>query len=170
MSINYAYQYARVRETDGLCIGAEDTTTYILNRIHVPIDDADGPYLLKYYWPLPEAPVTRRECYRLEELLRELTGATVSVSRNVTVDEARADTSSFKSKFEEVNKAEIKKLKALQGNDDLIEKVVCATMNKSKAEPKDIAKVRNIISYVVNNGKKSKAQDYYIKKVLELGK
>lgn len=64
MSINYAYQYARVRETDGLCIGAEDTTTYILNRIHVPIDDADGPYLLKYYWPLPEAPVTSHDDFK----------------------------------------------------------------------------------------------------------
>lgn len=54
MSINYAYQYAHVTETNGRCIATEDTTTYILNRTCVPIDDADGPYLLKYYWPLPD--------------------------------------------------------------------------------------------------------------------
>lgn len=54
MAMTYAYQYAKCRVSDGLCTATQDTSTYILNPTYVPIDDADGPYLLKYYWPLPD--------------------------------------------------------------------------------------------------------------------
>lgn len=54
MSITYAYHYAIVRANNGLCRETQDTSDYILDPTFVPIDDASGDYLLKYYWPLPE--------------------------------------------------------------------------------------------------------------------
>lgn len=55
MALNYAYHYANVRLSDGLCLGTQDTSDYILDPTFIPIDDAhNNPYLLKYYWPLPE--------------------------------------------------------------------------------------------------------------------
>ena len=54
MATNYAYHYAIVSEDDGWCLETQDTSEYILEPTFVPIDDAWGDYLLKYYWPLPE--------------------------------------------------------------------------------------------------------------------
>lgn len=53
MSMHYGYKYAFIRE-DGLCIGTQDTTDYFLDRFHVPIEDDDLPYLMKYYHPIPD--------------------------------------------------------------------------------------------------------------------
>ena len=55
MSINYAYHYAIVQESNGLCLETQDSSVYRLIRNYIPIDDAhSGEHLLKYYWPLPE--------------------------------------------------------------------------------------------------------------------
>lgn len=53
MSVNYGYKYAVVRES-GLCTMVQDTTNYILDRLYVPIEDDDLPYLMKYYHPIPD--------------------------------------------------------------------------------------------------------------------
>jgi hypothetical protein len=53
MSIQHGYKYAIIRE-NGLCTGKDDTTNYILNRLYVPIEDDSLPYLMKYYYPIPE--------------------------------------------------------------------------------------------------------------------
>ena len=53
MANMYAYKYAFINE-DGLCLGVQDTSNYILNRTHVPIEDDTIDYGLKYYWPIPE--------------------------------------------------------------------------------------------------------------------
>lgn len=58
MAMHYGYQYAIVVPTNGLCREMQDTTDYILDHTFVPIDNAYGQYLLKYYWPLPSSPVT----------------------------------------------------------------------------------------------------------------
>lgn len=55
MALQYQYCYAKVRESDGLCLGGQDSSTYILNRAYVPIEhEFMNAYVLKYYWPLPE--------------------------------------------------------------------------------------------------------------------
>lgn len=54
MGMNYEYYYATIRESDGLCIRIRDTSSYILNRIEVPIPEYNGDYLMKYYHPIPE--------------------------------------------------------------------------------------------------------------------
>ena len=55
MATNYAYHYAIVRESDGWCLEAQDTSTYILDPTFVPIENIDTfTNYLKYYWPLPE--------------------------------------------------------------------------------------------------------------------
>lgn len=53
MAMNYAYKYARIRVSDGLCIGKMDTSTYELSPEFVPIEDDTINYLLKYYYPVP---------------------------------------------------------------------------------------------------------------------
>ena len=59
MAINYAYMYAVIEdETTGECIEVQDTTNFILARTHVPITEFNEDYILKYYWPLPNDPVT----------------------------------------------------------------------------------------------------------------
>lgn len=54
MSTHYAYKYATLR-SNGLCDGVMDTTDYILRPDYVPIEDDTLPYLLKYYYPMPES-------------------------------------------------------------------------------------------------------------------
>lgn len=54
MAQTYAYYYAVIRQ-NGLCISKHDTSDYILDPLYVPIDDFDADYLLKYYYPIPEA-------------------------------------------------------------------------------------------------------------------
>ena len=54
MSTQYAYMYAQLRSSDGLCIETLDTTNYILRPDYVPIEDDTLPYLMKYYHPIPE--------------------------------------------------------------------------------------------------------------------
>lgn len=54
MAVTYAYFYARINTTNGMCVGLKDTSNYILSNDHVPIDVYDENYLMKYYWPLPE--------------------------------------------------------------------------------------------------------------------
>lgn len=53
MGVNYQYKYAVVRE-DGLCIEVQDCTDFVLDRLHVPIEDDMLPYLMKYYHPIPD--------------------------------------------------------------------------------------------------------------------
>ena len=55
MAMNYAYYYATVRESDGLCIRTRDTSDYILDRLNIPIPEYSTAYLLKYYYPIPES-------------------------------------------------------------------------------------------------------------------
>ena len=55
MSTNYAYKYAVLNlDFNGICLGLEDTSAYILNPTHVPIEDDSIDYTLKYYYPIPE--------------------------------------------------------------------------------------------------------------------
>lgn len=55
MALQYQYCYANVRESDGLCIGAQDSSVYTLDPTYVPIEhEYMDLYALKYYWPLPE--------------------------------------------------------------------------------------------------------------------
>ncbi|MDD6828011.1 MAG: hypothetical protein PUE12_18235 [Oscillospiraceae bacterium] len=53
METRYGYKYATIRE-NGLCTGKRDSTDYILDRLYVPISNYDLPYLMKYYYPIPE--------------------------------------------------------------------------------------------------------------------
>lgn len=54
MAMNYAYYYAQIRESDGLCIAVRDTSDYILSKLTVPIPEYNRNYMLKYYYPIPE--------------------------------------------------------------------------------------------------------------------
>ena len=59
MATHYAYCYAIIGDVStGRCTGVDNTTTYILSPTHVPVPEYSYDYALKYYWPLPEAPVT----------------------------------------------------------------------------------------------------------------
>lgn len=54
MAMNYAYKYAIIADlTNGLCLGVQDTSDYILDPTYVPVESIDVPYELKYYWPIP---------------------------------------------------------------------------------------------------------------------
>lgn len=55
MATNYAYAYAVINLTTGECFQVDDSTNYILDRQHVPIPTANGNYLFKYYYPIPES-------------------------------------------------------------------------------------------------------------------
>lgn len=54
----YGYKYAILRTSDGICRGLDDTTNYILRPDYIPITDDSVNFLLKYYYPMPTAPVT----------------------------------------------------------------------------------------------------------------
>ena len=54
MDARYGYKYAVIR-TNGLCTGTQDRTDYILDPLYVPISNVDLPYLMKYYYPIPDA-------------------------------------------------------------------------------------------------------------------
>lgn len=49
MAVNYAYNYAEIDPTTGMCIGVYSTTTVSDNPnfIEIPVNDTE--YLLKYY-------------------------------------------------------------------------------------------------------------------------
>lgn len=53
MSTLYAYKYARIRISDGICRGVDDSTEYILSPEYVPIEDDTIDYYRKYYYPIP---------------------------------------------------------------------------------------------------------------------
>lgn len=53
MAIQFEYKYAIIME-NGLCIEKRDSTNFVLNRLYVPIEDDSLPYLMKYYYPIPE--------------------------------------------------------------------------------------------------------------------
>lgn len=53
MALTYAYKYARIRE-NGLCTGIQDTSTYVLDPLYVPVTDDTVNFALKYYYPIPE--------------------------------------------------------------------------------------------------------------------
>lgn len=55
MAMNYAYYYAQIRESDGLCIAVRDTSDYILSRLTIPIPEYNTAYALKYYYPIPDS-------------------------------------------------------------------------------------------------------------------
>ena len=50
----YAYKYALLRLSDGLCRGTQDTTTFVLRPDYVPITDDSIEFPMKYYYPIPE--------------------------------------------------------------------------------------------------------------------
>lgn len=52
-TMRYAYKYAQIT-ANGMCIGVQDTTNYILDPLYVPIADDTINYALKYYYPIPE--------------------------------------------------------------------------------------------------------------------
>ena len=54
MAVNYAYYYARINASTGMCTGVQDTSNYILSPTMVPIDTYTLNYMLKYYYPIPE--------------------------------------------------------------------------------------------------------------------
>ena len=54
MSMQYEYQYAILRASDGLCRGIEDTSTYVLDPTYVPILDDSINWAFKYYYPMPD--------------------------------------------------------------------------------------------------------------------
>lgn len=51
----YAFKYAQLRASDGICRGLMDTTNYILDPLYVPIEDDTLPYMMKYYYPIPQS-------------------------------------------------------------------------------------------------------------------
>lgn len=53
----YGYKYAQIME-NGMCVGVQDTTNYILNPLYIPIEDDTLPYFLKYYYPIPQTVTT----------------------------------------------------------------------------------------------------------------
>lgn len=53
-TLRYGFKYAEIRTSDGLCIGLQDTTNLYLDPRYVPIEDDSLPYILKYYYPVPE--------------------------------------------------------------------------------------------------------------------
>lgn len=53
MEYRYGYKYATIR-ANGMCDGTMDTTNFILDPLYVPIEDDSLPYLMKYYYPIPE--------------------------------------------------------------------------------------------------------------------
>lgn len=56
MATNYAYKYATIDDlTNGLCLGVQDTSNYVLDPTYVPILDDNIEYIFKYYWPIPES-------------------------------------------------------------------------------------------------------------------
>ena len=55
MATNYAYYYASIEEPDGFCVGVRDTSSYILDRLEVPIPEPDPNYMMKYYYPIPDS-------------------------------------------------------------------------------------------------------------------
>lgn len=54
MAVNYAYAYAIINLTTGMCFQVQDTTNYCLDRRYVPIPEYNEEYALKYYYPIPE--------------------------------------------------------------------------------------------------------------------
>lgn len=54
MATNYAYYYAILDASTGMCIQIDDTSSYYLDPLFVPINVIDLNYLLKYYYPIPE--------------------------------------------------------------------------------------------------------------------
>lgn len=49
MAVNYAYNYAEIDLTTGMCIGVKTTTAETIHPALIPIPVYDGEYLLKYY-------------------------------------------------------------------------------------------------------------------------
>lgn len=54
MAVNYAYYYAIINATTGMCTEVRDTSNYVLDPRYVPIDVYTGNYIFKYYYPIPE--------------------------------------------------------------------------------------------------------------------
>lgn len=51
---SYAFKYAVIQLSDGMCRGVADDSAYILDPTHVPIEDDTLAYYRKYYHPIPE--------------------------------------------------------------------------------------------------------------------
>ena len=49
----YAYAYAVIREKDGRCYNVQDTSSYVENRLFIPLETYHADYLGKYYYPIP---------------------------------------------------------------------------------------------------------------------
>lgn len=55
MATNYDYYYAIIDLDSGMCVEVIDTTNYYNRADYVPIDEPNGEYLLKYYYPIPQS-------------------------------------------------------------------------------------------------------------------
>lgn len=55
MAVKYAYGYAIINLTTGMCFQTNDTTNYSLRRDYIPINPYSEEYLGKYYYPIPES-------------------------------------------------------------------------------------------------------------------
>lgn len=53
MATNYAYAYAIINLTTGMCFQVDDSTNYVIDDQYVPIPEYNNNYLLKYYYPIP---------------------------------------------------------------------------------------------------------------------
>ncbi len=53
MATEYAYAYAIIDLTTGMCFQVTDSTNYIIDRRYVPIPEYNENYGLKYYYPIP---------------------------------------------------------------------------------------------------------------------
>ena len=54
MSQNYEYYYAVINLTTGKCTQVRDTSSYFNRADHIPIDEPNGDYVFKYYYPIPQ--------------------------------------------------------------------------------------------------------------------
>ena len=54
MGINYAYYYAVIELDTGMCMGVIDTSSVHDSADHIPLDEPNGEYLFKYYYPIPQ--------------------------------------------------------------------------------------------------------------------
>ena len=53
MDPRYAYKYAVINTSTGMCNQVKDSSNYVLRVDYVPISTASLSYIKKYYYPIP---------------------------------------------------------------------------------------------------------------------
>ena len=51
-TLRYAYAYA-VINSDGWCLQVKDSSVYVEDKYHIPLENYNADYLFKYYYPVP---------------------------------------------------------------------------------------------------------------------